>query len=316
MRRFFSLATFIVIFSAVLALGIDPAAAATKKKPAAKKSPTPDATEPSDEGETPKTSADGVPIVHAASVVVVDARSGQILFEKNADQQRPPASTQKLLTALIITETGNLDKPVTVEASDTWAEPVKLNIQPGEIYRRIDLLQVLLVHSTNDVARCLARDNAGSIDDFADKMNRKAAQLGMTDSHFVNPNGLPAPGQYSTARDMARVALAAYQNRIIRNIVCMKDTWFHFNDGRIVHFDNTNKVLRRFPLCNGMKTGYTEAAGHCLISSASDGEREVISVALGDNSSIWKDSYALLVWGLSAAGGGGTGAERNIGSRY
>jgi D-alanyl-D-alanine carboxypeptidase (penicillin-binding protein 5/6) len=189
-----------------------------------------------------------------------------------------------------------------VDVSDTWAEPVKLNIQPGETYRRGDLLQILLVHSVNDVARCLARDNAGSIEAFADKMNRKAAELGMSSSHFVNPNGLPIPGQYSTARDMSKVAFADYHNPLIRSIVCQKEVNFRYADGRVRKFENTNHVLLKYPLCNGMKTGYTEAAGHCLISSASNGSREVISVVLGDNESVWKDSYALLQWGL--AGGG------------
>ncbi len=290
MRRFFTFAACAI----VLALSCD-ASGATKKKTSAKKS----ASQSSDQVEAPKL-AGGVPLVRAASVVVLDARTGEIIYEKNADQHRPPASTQKLLTSLIVVEAGNLDKPVTAAVEDTFAEPVKLNLQPGDTYRRIDLLQVLLVHSMNDVARCLARDNAGSVDAFADKMNRKATELGMSESHFVNPNGLPAPGQYSTARDMSRVAFAAYQNRTIRSIVCLHELVFHYADGRVRTFENTNKVLRAFPLCNGMKTGYTEAAGHCLISSASNGSHEIISVVLGDGASVWKDSYALLLWGLGS----------------
>jgi D-alanyl-D-alanine carboxypeptidase (penicillin-binding protein 5/6) len=136
-----------------------------------------------------------VPNTRANSVVVVDARTGAVLHEKNADQPRPAASTQKLLTALIIAETGYLDRPVRVEPIDTFAEPVRLNIRPGEVYQRIDLLRALLVKSPNDVARCLARDNAGSIEAFADRMNAKAQLLGAIHSHFLNPNGLPIPGQ-------------------------------------------------------------------------------------------------------------------------
>src|SRR6202040_3547448 len=120
--------------------------------------------------------------------------------EKNADQPRPAASTQKLLTALIIAETGYLDRPVRVEPIDTFAEPVRLNIRPGELYQRIDLLRALLVKSPNDVARCLARDNAGSIEGFAEKMNQRAMALGAPRSHFVNPNGLPEARQSSTVR--------------------------------------------------------------------------------------------------------------------
>jgi len=239
------------------------------------------------------------PDVKAASVMVVDAKNGKVLYEKNADERRPPASTQKLLTALILSEDGDLDKEVTAEASDTWAEPVVLGLKPGDTYTRRQLLTVLLVHSVNDVARCLARDNAGNVDDFAVKMNRKAAELGMTNSHFVNPNGLPAPDQYSTARDMSRLALAAYANRTIRGIVCTKTLEFQFADGRVTEFKNTNRVLRSCSFCNGMKTGYTEAAGHCLIASGTSGGRDVIVVVLGDTTRyVWKDAYFLLAWGL------------------
>ena len=115
-----------------------------------------------------------VPNIGASSVIVIDVHSGQVLYEKNPDQIRAPASTTKLLTGLIVAETGNLDRSVTVAQVDTLAEPVKLNIKPGDIYQRIDLLRALLVKSPNDVARCLARDNAGSIEAFAVRMNQRA----------------------------------------------------------------------------------------------------------------------------------------------
>ena len=240
-----------------------------------------------------------VPNTRANSVVVVDARTGVVLHEKNADQPRPAASTQKLLTALIVAETGYLDRPVRVEPIDTFAEPVKLNIRPGEYYQRLDLLRALLVKSPNDVARCLARDNAGSLEAFADKMNDKAQMLGATHSHFVNPNGLPMPGQYSTARDLAVIARAAYQNPTIRSIVCLPQLVFRYANGRTRELENTNKVLKRLPFCNGMKTGYTEAAGHCLIASGSRPGRDIIVVVLGDTKSgVWTDAASLLSWGL------------------
>src|SRR5207248_7182836 len=104
----------------------------------------------------------------------------------------------------------------------------KLNIKAGDTYQRIDLLRALLVKSPNDVARCLARDNAGSIEAFAGVMNRRAQQLGAVHSHFVNPNGLPVPGQYSTARDLALIARVAYANPTIRSIVCLPQLVFRF----------------------------------------------------------------------------------------
>jgi len=240
-----------------------------------------------------------VPNTRANSVMVVDARTGVVLHEKNADQPRPAASTQKLLTALIVAETGYLDRPVRVEPIDTLAEPVRLNIRPGDVYQRIDLLRALLVKSPNDVARCLARDNAGSIEAFAERMNAKAQFLGATHSHFVNPNGLPMPGQYSSARDLAIIARAAYANPTIRSIVCLPQLVFRYANGRTRELENTNKVLKRLPFCNGMKTGYTEAAGHCLIASGSRPGRDVIVVVLGDTKSgVWTDAASLLSWGL------------------
>ena len=239
------------------------------------------------------------PKTRAASVMVIDARSGEIFYEKNADASRPPASTQKLLTALIVAERGFLDRPVTVQPVDTYAEPVKLNIKAGETYERMELLRALLVKSSNDVARCLARDAAGSVEAFADLMNQKARELGATRSNFVNPNGLPMPGQYSSARDMAIIAKAAYANPTIRSIVCLPEIVFRYSNGRTRQLENTNKLLKRLAYCNGMKTGYTEAAGRCLIASGSRPGRDIIVVVLGDSKSgIWQDASALLSWGL------------------
>jgi len=256
--------------------------------------------------ETPETipapteyTPEGIPKTTAASVIVVDANTGKTLYEKNADQFRAAASTQKLLTALIVAESGFLDRQVTVQPTDTMAEPVKLNIKAGDTYQRIDLLRALLVKSPNDVARCLARDNAGSVEAFAQVMNRRAQQLGAAHSHFMNPNGLPIPGQYSTARDLSLIARAAYANPTIRSIVCLPQLDFRFANGRTRELENTNKLLRRLPYCNGMKTGYTDAAGKCLIASGTRPGRDVIVVVLGDSSShVWRDASALLSWSL------------------
>jgi D-alanyl-D-alanine carboxypeptidase (penicillin-binding protein 5/6) len=240
-----------------------------------------------------------VPSTRAASVIVVDARSGAVLYEKDADQVRPPASTQKLLTALIVAESGFLDREVVVRPVDTFAEPTRLNIKPGDRYQRIDLLRALLVKSPNDVARCLARDNAGSVEGFAEVMNERARRLGATSSHFLNPNGLPMPGQYSTARDLSLIARAAYANPTIRSITCLRKLTFRFANGRTRELENTNQVLKRLPYCNGLKTGYTEAAGYCLIASGTRPGRDVIVVVLGNSKSgIWRDASAFLSWGL------------------
>ena len=240
------------------------------------------------------------PSISAPAVVLCDAVTGRVLYEKNADDVRAVASTQKLLTALVVAESGDLYDNVTVQATDAQCEPTKLGLKAGEVYKRYDLLKILLVKSMNDVARCLARDNAGSISAFADKMNAKAREIGMRQSNFVNPNGLTEAGQYSSARDMARLALHAYRNRVIRSLIATKVIAWRAPSGKTMTFENTNKLMKYFGLCNGMKTGYTEAAGHCLISSASYGGRDVIVVLLGDTKQVWNDSYRLLNWGLSS----------------
>jgi D-alanyl-D-alanine carboxypeptidase (penicillin-binding protein 5/6) len=241
----------------------------------------------------------GAPAIHAAAAVVIDAETGKILYSINPDQQRAVASTQKLMTALLVAEAGGLDRMVKIQESDTWAEPSKLDIKAGETYRKGDLLRILMVKSMNDVARALARDTGGSVEGFAKKMNARAEDLGMNNSHFVNPNGLPAAGQYSTARDMAKLAVVAYRSRAIRDAVRLKELSWECPDGEVKVFHNTNRVLTSLESCNGMKTGYTVAAGFCLISSASSGGRDVIAVVLGDAKAfVWKDSHNLLSWAL------------------
>ena len=254
----------------------------------------------SDDDSIPAQTVPGsIPKTTANSVIVVNASNGQVLYEKNADAIRAPASTTKLLTGLIVAESGNLDRPVTVQQTDTFAEPVKLNIKPGDTYTRIDLLRALLVKSPNDVARCLARDNAGSIEAFAEKMNQRAFAIGARNSRWVNPNGLPDARQYSTARDLSTIARVAYANSMIRSIVCLPQLMFRYANGRTRELENTNKLLKRLPYCNGMKTGYTEAAGKCLIASGSRPGKDIIVVVLGDShSGVWKDAGALLAWAL------------------
>jgi len=195
---------------------------------------------------------------------------------------------------------------VRVQASDVAVEPTRLGIRPGEVYSRRELLYAFLVKSANDVANVLARDNAGSISAFTTKMNAKARALGCSNSNFKNPHGLTVGGQYSTARDMARVAMAAYRNNVIRDVVRRKYFSFRRADGRVVTLSNTNELLGVMPECNGMKTGYTVASGRCLISSAASGSREVILVQLGTKTKyIWDDARIMMSWGLQRMRSGG-----------
>lgn len=243
--------------------------------------------------------------IRAASYIVVDANTGVPMVERNADDERAVASTQKIITALVVVDQGNLDRRVTVQASDIDVEPTRLGIRPGETYTVRELLYAVLVKSANDVAQVLARTTAGSQSAFANMMNAKAKSLGMKDSYFINPHGLPARGQHSTARDMARAALMAYRSPVIRDAIQHKYLTFRFASGRTVKLENTNDLLGRMPECNGMKTGYTNAAGRCLLSSAGSNGRAVIAVQLGTKTKyIWDDGAILMRWGLARASRG------------
>jgi serine-type D-Ala-D-Ala carboxypeptidase (penicillin-binding protein 5/6) len=246
----------------------------------------------------------GAPATIASSAIMIDARAGSVLFFKNPDVQRPVASTQKLLTALLVAEHGGLDNSVRVTPEDCAVEPTKLGFRPGEIYLKRQLLAAMLVHSCNDAAVCLARNDAGSVDSFARLMNLKAAQLGAENSHFVNPNGLPRSGQFSTARDMARIAFAAYHNPTLRQFMRMPGLLFTYSSGRQRFLEPTNRLVTRSTIFTGMKTGYTEMSGRCLVSSASAGGRDIILVQLGGtHHMLFDDAQRLLLWGLGQRAG-------------
>ncbi|MBU6326059.1 MAG: D-alanyl-D-alanine carboxypeptidase [Verrucomicrobia bacterium] len=239
------------------------------------------------------------PPVIAESAIVVDLGSGRVLYAKNADVVRPVASTQKIVTALCVIEGGDIDKQVTVAASDSQCEPTKLGIKAGETYSRRELLKVLMVKSANDVARALARDVGGTQENFAALMNARAAQMGMRQSHFLNPHGLPDPQQFSTARDMAIAARQAYRSPLLRSYFATKEMTFQFNSGKTIELENTNKILKTVPYCNGMKTGTTNAAGRCLVCTGELGNRAAAVVVLKSNTpNVWKDSEKLLRWAL------------------
>jgi len=239
------------------------------------------------------------PEVKAASVVVIDARTGEVLYQHNPNEPRPVASTQKLLTSLLVAEQGNLEKQVVIQPEDEATEPTTLQLKPGTSYSRSYLLQALLVKSANDVARALARDVGGSIDGFAELMNLRARAVGANSSRFLNPNGLPIAGQYSTASDMAKIARAAHANPVLRPIMTIKYLPFRYADGRVHMLQNTNRTMRENWFCTGMKTGYTEAAKHCLVSSGEYNDREVICVILGGSKErVFNDSARMLRWAL------------------
>jgi serine-type D-Ala-D-Ala carboxypeptidase (penicillin-binding protein 5/6) len=238
------------------------------------------------------------PRIYARSAIMIDARSGLTLYQKYADSHIQVASTQKLLTALIILRRGNLDGRLLIAAPDTFVEPSKLGLRAGQSYTRRMLLSAMMVKSENDAAAALARDHSGSVSAFASTMNNAAWDLGAHNSHFANPHGLPAY-QYSTARDMARIAFRAYREPLLRRLMNSRYYTFIYANGRRKTLENTNKLLGRSSMFNGMKTGFTYAAGRCLISSASAGGREVILAQFGSKTRyIFDDAERMMRWGL------------------
>jgi len=245
----------------------------------------------------------GEPTVVAESAATIDSFTGEFLFVKNENAPQYPASSTKILTALLVIEAGDLDKLVTIDLSDTKVEPTILELKPGEQYTRRQLLYGLMLKSANDVAMALARDNAGSVEAFAEKMNRRATELGATNSHFVNPNGLHSPEHYTTAHDLALIARAAMEQPFFRQVVSTVYYTWKSPAGPIYQLRNHNRLLRHFAGCNGLKTGYTRAAQQVLVSSALRDGHEVISVVLHtDKPGIWDDSKLLLSYSLIKVG--------------
>lgn len=247
---------------------------------------------------------EAAPSIHAKYAVMIDARTGRTLYQKYADTTTPVASTQKLLTALIVVRGRSLDGLVTIQPEDARTEPMKLYLKTGQTYTRRQLLNAIVIKSANDAATALGRDYAGSVPAFAEVMNQTAWRLGATRSHFANPHGLPA-AQYSTARDMARIAFAAYRDPELRRMMGTTNYLFQFANGRKSNLSNTNKLLGRSPGVNGMKTGFTNASGRCLISSMSIDGREVILAQFGSKSRyIFGDAERMMQWGIQRASGG------------
>jgi serine-type D-Ala-D-Ala carboxypeptidase (penicillin-binding protein 5/6) len=254
---------------------------------------------PAPASPTPAPPAEGEPNLAAQGAIVIDVWSGLSMHEKNADDPHYPASATKILTALLVIEEGDLDHEVVVDVSDTKVEASALYIKPGERFTRRQMLYGLLLKSANDVAMALARDNAGSVAAFAEKMTHRARQLGATHSQFRNPHGLHDKDHFTTARDLALIARAAMAQPLFHQIVgTQKYTWVSPAGSQELH--NHNRLLGSFPGCTGVKTGYTVPAQQVLVSAAQWGTREVISVVLHtDRPGIWDDSKALLTLGLT-----------------
>ena len=239
----------------------------------------------------------GLPLA-ARGAIVIDAFTGASLYEKNADEPQFPASTTKIMTALLVIEAGDLDQEVEVTLEDSKVGESSLNLKPGQRFTRRQMLYGLMLKSANDVAHALGRDNAGTIEAFAEKMTRRAAELGAKSTHFVTPNGLHDLAHYCTPRDLALIARAAMQQPLFRQIVGTRNyAWT--TAGAVNPLTNHNRLLDRLPGCTGVKTGYTIPAQQVLVSALLRDHREVIAVVMHtDKPGIWDDSTLLLNYGL------------------
>lgn len=238
--------------------------------------------------------AEPVPAVSAEAAILMDGESGRILYEKDAHTPRLIASTTKLLTALVAVEsTPDLEKEIVVKP-EYQAEGSSMYLKVGETLTLRELLYGLLLASGNDAALAIAGGCAGTVETFVGWMNEWAADLGMENSHFANPNGLDDEEHYSTAYDMALLAQAVLKNETLREMVATRSITVA---GRSL--TNHNKLLWQYEGCMGMKTGYTEAAGRTLVSCAVRKGQTLICVTLKDRDD-WKDHAALFDYGFRA----------------
>lgn len=236
----------------------------------------------------------------AQAYVLMDAKTGTVLLAKNAEQKRPPASTTKIMTAILALEQGELNKEVCISHRAAAVGEASIYLEPGEKITVLNLVRGALIKSGNDATVALAEYLSGSEELFVVLMNRKAKLLGAFNSNFKNPNGLPAPEHYSTAYDLALMARYGLQSRVFQSIVSTKQItipWYGKKWGR--YLQNTNKLLWKYPGANGVKTGTTKEAGSCLVASAKRGGRQLIAVVLKSRDR-FGDAATLLDYGFSS----------------
>ena len=231
--------------------------------------------------------------VSAKRAYVLDAVSGRVIYEKNPDERSLIASTTKIMTALIVCEQCNVLDRMRIPKEAVGIEGSSMYLQEGEVLTLQELLYGLMLQSGNDAAVALAIYCGGTVEGFAELMNDKARNLGLKNTHFENPNGLDSPGHYSTARDLAVLSAYAMENPIFRKTVSTKSLMLGQR-----YLTNHNKLLWRVDGAEGVKTGYTKAAGRILVSSAARNDRRLIAVTI-DAPDDWNDHAALLEEGFS-----------------
>ncbi|MGM9581684.1 MAG: D-alanyl-D-alanine carboxypeptidase family protein [Anaerovibrio sp.] len=246
------------------------------------------------------------PEITADAALLMDMDCNVVIYEKNADKREYPASTTKVMTAVLALEEGDNNRTVVVSPNAAWVECTGL--WAGNAMREFDMLELMLLESDNGAATALGEAVGGSESAFVAMMNAKARELGMKDTHFENCNGMPDANHYSTARDIAKVSAYAMRNELFRRVVASErlivPDWQ--SPGASYEAENTNSLLGSYPGCIGVKTGFTNAAGGCLVSAARRGGRELLCVVLksSDTDTRFSDSAALLDYGFLCAENG------------
>ena len=239
------------------------------------------------------------PTVSAQSAVLMLESTGELLYQKEGDLPLPMASTTKIMTALVALELGSPDQMITVTSEAVGVEGSSIYLTEGEQLSLEHLLYALLLESANDAAVAIACGLAGSVEEFAQKMNEKATSLGLCHTHFTNPHGLDHEEHYTTARELAIITRALLEKPLLRSIVSTRKITIPHEDTEGVRLlVNHNKMLRLYEGCIGVKTGFTKRSGRCLVSAAERDGVTLISVTLNAPDD-WDDHTRLLDYGFS-----------------
>lgn len=239
------------------------------------------------------------PQVDAEAAVLMVANSKQVLFAKKPDGLMYPASTTKIMTLLTSIESGDSASIVTVSPSAAACEGSRLEIKAGDKMTLSNARYGMMLVSGNDAAEAIAENVAGSIPQFVQLMNKNAEKIGAKNTHFSNPHGLPDPyNHFTTAYDLAIITDYAMKNPDFARIVSTKEYNVRFLNGKEIHVNNTNKLLKIYPGANGVKTGYTNDAGECLVAAAKRGGVQLIVVVLNSEHR-WSDAMKLLDYGFA-----------------
>ena len=239
------------------------------------------------------------PSLSARSALLMESDSGTVVWEKNAHTRLPMASTTKIMTALVALELAAPDTVICVDGRAVGTEGSSIYLCEGEELTLEALLYALMLESANDAAVAIAIGVCGSEEAFVDAMNRKATSLGLSDTHFANPHGLDAEAHYTTAYELAIIAQKALENPLLKTIVSTRKTTIpHQNTDAVRLLVNHNKMLRQYDGCIGIKTGYTQKSGRCLVSAAEKDGVTMIAVTI-DSPDDWNDHTKLLDYGFA-----------------